>query len=221
MQKLLVIGGCTAVGKSNFALKLSEYLNMEIISADSIQVYKGLEIATSKPTLQEQQKCKHHLIDIVSPFDNFNAYNFVEEAKKYIDSLIYGFDFETAKHKSNYDFYYVYLTDERENIYRKINIRVDKMIEKGLMNEVKALRKIGVTENCQCMQAIGYKEIWNYLDGEYSLEQAIDLIKKNTRNYAKRQNTWFSHNKDCVQWNVQDEEKLIDYLIKMYPEYKK
>lgn len=241
MQKLLVIGGCTAVGKSNFALKLSEYLNMEIISADSIQVYKGLEIATSKPTLQEQQKCKHHLIDIVSPFDNFNAYNFVEEAKKsiqlisnkgklpvivggtglYIDSLIYGFDFETAKHKSNYDFYYVYLTDERENIYRKINIRVDKMIEKGLMNEVKALRKIGVTENCQCMQAIGYKEIWNYLDGEYSLEQAIDLIKKNTRNYAKRQNTWFSHNKDCLQWNVKDEEKLIDYLIKMYPEYKK
>ena len=178
MQKLLVIGGCTAVGKSNFALKLSEYLNMEIISADSIQVYKGLEIATSKPTLQEQQKCKHHLIDIVSPFDNFNAYNFVEEAKKsiqlisnkvklpvivggtglYIDSLIYGFDFETSKKISNYDVYYIYLTDERENIYRKINIRVDKMIEKPLfgmfgpakINVLKlnvALEKINPTVN--------------------------------------------------------------------------
>ena len=115
MQKILIIAGCTAVGKSAFALELSNFLDMDIVSADSIQVYKGIEVATSKPTKQEERICKHHLINIVSPFEKFNAFDFVQKAKEciteiaskgklpvivggtglYIDSLLYGFDFQS------------------------------------------------------------------------------------------------------------------------------
>lgn len=240
-QKLLVISGCTAVGKSDFALELSKFLNMEIISADSIQVYKGVEIATSKPTRAEQKICKHHLINIISPFETFNAYDFVNLAKQaitdiakqnklpvivggtglYIDSLLYGFDFETDKKSTSYDYKYILLNNDREEIYRRINLRVDKMISNGLINEVKALRNIGVTQDCQCMQAIGYKEIWAYLEGEIGLDEAISLIKKNTRNYAKRQLTWFRHERNLEEWQVKDKKKLIDYLVNYYKEYKK
>ena len=240
-QKLLVISGCTAVGKSDFALELSKSLNMEIISADSIQVYKGIEIATSKPSQKEQQICKHHLINIISPFETFNAFDFVNLAKKsivdiakqqklpvivggtglYIDSLLYGFDFETSQKNTIYNYKYILLNNDREEIYRRINLRVDKMLNNGLVNEVKALRNIGVTQDCQCMQAIGYKEIWSYLEGEISLEDAITLIKKNTRNYAKRQLTWFRHEKNIEEWQVKDEQKLIDYLVNSYKEYVK
>ncbi len=240
-QKLLVISGCTAVGKSDFALELSKSLNMEIISADSIQVYKGIEIATSKPSQKEQQICKHNLINIISPFETFNAFDFVNLAKKsiidiakqqklpvivggtglYIDSLLYGFDFETSQKNTIYDYKYILLNNDREEIYRRINLRVDKMLNNGLVNEVKALRNIEVTQDCQCMQAIGYKEIWSYLEGEISLEDAITLIKKNTRNYAKRQLTWFRHEKNIEEWQVKDEQKLIDYLVNSYKEYVK
>ena len=240
-QKLLVISGCTAVGKSDFALELSKSLNMEIISADSIQVYKGIEIATSKPSQKEQQICKHHLINIISPFETFNAFDFVNLAKKsiidiaeqqklpvivggtglYIDSLLYGFDFETSQKNTLYDYKYILLNNDREEIYRRINLRVDKMLNNGLVNEVKALRNIGVTQDCQCMQAIGYKEIWSYLEGEISLDDAITLIKKNTRNYAKRQLTWFRHEKNIEEWQVKDEQQLIDYLVNFYKEYVK
>ena len=241
MQKLLIIAGCTAVGKSDFALKLSQKLNMEIISADSVQVYKGIEIATSKPTKQEMEKCKHHLVDFVSPFENYNAYNFVCDAKNaidliskqnklpvivggtglYIDSLLYGFDFAGTKNKPIFDFKYIFFNDNRETIYSKINQRVDKMLASGLVNEVKALRKIGVAKDCQCMQAIGYKEIWSYLEGEISLEDAVNLMKKNTRNYAKRQLTWFRQEQDKEEWLACDSEKLIDYLVNYFAEYKK
>ncbi len=241
MQKLLIIAGCTAVGKSDFAIKLSEQLNMEIISADSVQVYKGIEIATSKPTAQEKELCKHHLVNFVNPFENYNAYNFVCDAKRaietiakqnklpvivggtglYIDSLLYGFDFAGAKNSPNFDFKYIFLNDNRDTIYSKINLRVDKMLEKGLIDEVKALRNIGITIDCQCMQAIGYKEIWSYLDGEMSLQDSISLMKKNTRNYAKRQLTWFRQEQDAEEWLVANNLKLIDYLTKYFYEYKK
>ncbi len=240
MQELLAIGGCTAVGKSAFAIKLSKYLNMEIISADSVQVYKGLEIATSKPTKEERKLCKHHLVDIVGVFDTFNAYDFVSRAKKaidqinkqaklpvivggtglYIDSLLFGFDFQSKTKQKNYDYEYIFYNDEREKIYRRINIRVDKMMENGLVDEVKTLRNLGLTPSAQCMQAIGYKEIWAYLDGDYSLNEAIDLIKKNTRNYAKRQTTWFKNN-GATMWMAKEEDKLIEYIISRFPQYKK
>ncbi|MBR4270961.1 MAG: tRNA dimethylallyltransferase [Clostridia bacterium] len=240
MQDLLAIGGCTAVGKSAFALKLSEYLNMEIISADSVQVYKGLEIATSKPTHKERAICKHHLVDIIGLFDTFNAYDFVKKATQaideiaklnklpvivggtglYIDSLLFGFDFQSNKHQKNFDYEYIFYNDEREKIYRRINIRVDNMIKNGLVDEVKTLRSMGVSKNEQCMQAIGYKEIGDYLEGNCSLDEAITLIKKNTRNYAKRQTTWFKNN-GAVMWMTKDEDALIKYLLNRFSQYKK
>ncbi|MBQ7977323.1 MAG: tRNA dimethylallyltransferase [Clostridia bacterium] len=240
MQKLLIIGGSTAVGKSDFAINLSKFLNMEIISADSIQVYKGIEVATSKPSKEEQSQCKHHLVDFVSPFETFNAYDFVQNATKaleeivnsgklpvivggtglYIDSFVYGFDFEGSKTAPKFDYKYVFLNDDREVIYSKINHRVDKMIENGLVDEVKVLRKIGLTKDCQCMQAIGYKEIWDYLDGESTLDEAIELMKKNTRNYAKRQLTWFRNN-NSEEWHRKDVEKLTNLLVEYFIEYKK
>lgn len=241
MQKLLIIGGCTAVGKSAFALNLSEFINMEIISADSIQVYRGVEIATSKPTKAEIAKCPHHLVDILSPFDKFNAYDFVNLAKKsiveiaqrgnlpvivggtglYIDSLIYGFDFVSQDKKvPDYDIKFIFLEQEKPALYKKIDARVDKMMANGLVAEVKKLREIGVNETCQCMQAIGYKEIWQYLEGEFDLETAVNLIKRNTRNYAKRQITWFNHD-NCERYNVTELNNLLETLITEYAEYKK
>lgn len=241
MQKLLIIAGCTAVGKSDFALELSKYLRMEIISADSVQVYKGIEVATSKPTKKEEQICPHHLINVVTPFQKFNAYDFVILAKKYIveisargnlpvivggtglyiDSLIYGFDF-VSKEKivPDYDIKFIFLEQDKPALYRKIDQRVDKMIANGLVEEVKKLREIGVNLECQCMQAIGYKEIWQYLEGEITLDEAINLIKRNTRNYAKRQITWFNHN-DCERWNIAKKQELLENLINLYPEFQK
>ena len=240
MQDLLIIGGCTAVGKSAFALELSEKLNMEIISADSVQVYKGLEIATSKPTKEEMKKCFHHLVGIVSVFDTFNAYDFVVKAKEaidkiakkgklpcivggtglYIDSLIFGYDFSSSKKESNYDYEYIFYNDDREKIYRRINIRVDNMIKSGLVDEVKSLRSLGVTLDNQCMQAIGYKEMWQYLEGEITLAEAINLMKKNTRNYAKRQTTWFKNN-GSTMWMASQKEGLTNHILKRFDKYKK
>ena len=240
MQDLLILGGCTAVGKSAFALELSDKLNMEIISADSVQVYKGLEIATSKPTKLEQQKCKHHLINIVGLFDTFNAFDFVTKAKEaiafiakqnklpvivggtglYIDSLLWGYDFNSTEKKCDFNYEYIFFNDDREKIYRRINIRVDKMIKDGLVDEVKALRNLGLTKDSQCMQAIGYKEMWDYLDGVLNLEEAIALMKKNTRNYAKRQTTWFKNN-GSTEWQASQKDELINHLTKKFSKYAK
>lgn len=241
MQKILIIAGCTAVGKSAFALELSKHIRMEIISADSVQVYRGIEVATSKPSKKEIQTCPHHLINIVSPFEKFNAFDFVNLAKQaivdiadrgllpvvvggtglYIDSLILGFDFAGNKNpSSNYDTRFILLEQEKPKLYRKIDRRVDQMIAAGLVDEVKKLREIGLTPECQCMQAIGYREIWSYLEGEITLDQAISLIKQNTRNYAKRQITWFRHN-DCEKWHVDQLDTLRNELINYYCEYKK
>ena len=149
MQKVLIIAGCTAVGKSAFALELSKSINMEIISADSVQVYRGIEVATSKPTKAEERICPQHLINIVSPFEKFNAFNFVDLAKKaiaeiagrrnlpvvvggtglYIDSLIFGYDFVSDRtHLSDYEFKFVLIEQDRDILYSRINQRVDLMI---------------------------------------------------------------------------------------------
>ena len=242
MQKILIISGPTAVGKSDFALELSKFLNMEIISADSIQIYKGLEIATSKPTKEEMNICKHHLVNIISPFDKFNAYDYVKLAKQcvdyiaskgklpvivggtglYIDSFIKNFDFVSNNQKYLYDFKYIFLDTKREELYKKIDKRVDLWIEKGLVEEVKMLRAIGINSDYQCMQAIGYKELNTYFDNEsVNLDEIISLIKKNTRNYAKRQITWFKNNKLSIEVQMSQKNDLINSLIENYSEYKK
>ncbi len=215
-QKLLLIGGSTAVGKSKFALNLSKHLNMEIISADSVQVYKDLNLGTSKPTIEEKNACKIHLVDIKNPNEKFNAFDFVTLATKaiqeirekgklpvvvggtglYIEALLFAYSFEKQKEKqkqSKYDFRLYVLNQEREKLYQTINNRVDKMIENGLIYEVKLLKQSGLEKTCQSMQAIGYKQIYDYLDGEIALEKALQKMKQATRNYAKRQITWFKH----------------------------
>ncbi len=273
-NKIIIICGPTASGKSNLALSLAKMLNTEIISADSMYVYKDLNIGTAKPTPQEMQGVKHHLIDVVLPYDNFSVSDYRNLALPiindllskgkipiicggtgfYINSILYDFsygnseanleirdkymklanengneyvynilkecDIESAKKLHPNDLkrvvraleiyhsgvkksdikdqlvpkfdYKAYSIDfNREILYSRINKRVDIMIQNGLIDEVKNLLKNGVNKENQCMQAIGYKEIIDYIEGNCSLEKAIDDIKLNTRHYAKRQITYF------------------------------
>lgn len=240
---MLVIGGTTAVGKSALALALSQKLNIEIVSADSMQIYKSLDAGTSKPTSKEKNLCPHHMIDIVSPFENYNVYQFTNDAISvldgiwargnlpvvvggtglYIESLLknYTFSDKNKQQLPNCDVRLLCLTRDRDKLYARINERVDEMLDNGLVNEVKKLREIGLNMQHQCMQAIGYKEIWEYLEGEISLEQAIYDIKINSRHYAKRQITWFKH-MDCEWVDVdKDSDKLIQDLCEYYSEYQK
>lgn len=242
-QKILLIGGPTAVGKSDFALKLSQKLKMEIISADSVQVYKELNMGTSKPSQKEKEMCPHHLIDEVGYKDKFNAFDFVNLAKKYIEeiasrgnlpvivggtglymeSLLFAYSFKKEKenNESVYNYNLYILNQDRQKLYNKINLRVDKMLKNGLLDEVKSLIQMGVNENSQCLQAIGYKELVAYLNNQISYEEAVEKIKQGTRNYAKRQITWFKHMDGT--WVDVDEnlDKVIDNIVKIYYNYKR
>ncbi len=273
-NKILIICGPTASGKSDLALSLARSLNTEIVSADSMYIYKDLNIGTAKPTKQEMQGIKHHLIDVVSPYDNFSVSDYRNLALPiisdilsrgktpiicggtgfYINSILYDFSYgnseanleirdkymklatqngneyvynilkecdnETANKLHPNDLkrvvraleiyhsgtkksdikdqlvpkfdYLAYSIDfKREILYSRINNRVDIMVQKGLVAEVENLLNSGVTKNNQCMQAIGYKEIINYIEGNCTLDKAIEDIKLNTRHYAKRQITYF------------------------------
>lgn len=242
-QKLLLIGGSTAVGKSKFALELSNYLNMEIISADSVQVYKDLNLGTSKPTEEEKKQCKHHLVDIKNANEKFNAFDFVTmatsaiekiaEQKKlpvivggtglYMEALLYSYSFKKEKETKNskYDFKLYVLNQDRQKLYEKINTRTNQMIENGLIEEVKQLKQKGIDKSCQSMQAIGYREIYSYLNGEITLQEALEKMKQATRNYAKRQITWFKH-MDATWVDVDtDWNNAVDIILDYFSEYKK
>jgi tRNA dimethylallyltransferase len=283
-QKLLVIIGPTAVGKTNLSIEMAKRYDGEIISGDSMQIYRGMDIGTAKITEEEMQGIPHHLIDIKEPEESFSVAEFQllvrakinEIAKRgklpiivggtglYIQSVIYDYQFsdvpgdeafrlkleERAKqignealykelqavdpesaaqiHPNNvrrviraleifhltgktmqdfqrkqqpdllYDTALVGLSMEREKLYDRINQRVDIMVEQGLLEEVKSLYNQGL-RNCQSIQAIGYKEIYDYLDGSVPWEEAVEQLKQNSRRYAKRQLTWF-RNKMDVQW---------------------
>ena len=283
-QKLLVIIGPTAVGKTNLSIEMAKRYNGEIISGDSMQIYRGMDIGTAKITKDEMQGIPHHLIDIKEPEENFSVAEFQllvrakinEIAKRgklpiivggtglYIQSVIYDYQFsdvpgdeafrleleERAKqignealykelqavdpesaaqiHPNNvrrviraleifhltgktmqdfqrkqqpdlmYETALVGLSMEREKLYERINRRVDIMVEQGLLEEVKSLYNQGL-RNCQSIQAIGYKEIYDYLDGSVTWEEAVEQLKQNSRRYAKRQLTWF-RNKMDVEW---------------------
>lgn len=283
-QKLLVIIGPTAVGKTNLSIEMAKRYNGEIISGDSMQIYRGMDIGTAKITKEEMQGIPHHLIDIKNPEENFSVAEFQllvrakinEIAKRgkfpiivggtglYVQSVIYDYQFsdvpgdetlrkeleERAKeignealykelqeidpesatqiHPNNvrrviraleifqltgktmkefqsnqqpdllYETALVGLTMDREMLYDRINRRVDLMIKQGLLDEVKSLYQKGLRE-CQSIQAIGYKEIYDYLDGKMTWDDAVEQLKQNSRRYAKRQMTWF-RNKMDVQW---------------------
>lgn len=278
MNKLILISGPTGVGKSSLAIELAKILDTEIISADSMQIYKGFNIGTAKVTEEEMQGIKHHMIDIVEANDNFSVKEYREMAYKiidklhaenkipivvggtglYINSLIYNLNFDDnnadedirnmlnnmleekgieyirkiLKHvdeesynklhlndykrnvraleyflcknekfseKENqfrvdngkYEWYLYALTRDRADLYKDIDARVDEMVREGLLDEFETLKKLGVKDDAQSMTAIGYKELVKYKNGVYDLDTAINLIKQHSRNYAKRQLTWF------------------------------
>lgn len=284
-NKLVILTGPTAVGKTALSIELAKKLNGEIISADSIQVYKYLDIGSAKIMPEEMEGIPHHLIDFLEPTTGFNVADFKEMAKKtildiqsrgkipiivggtgfYIQAVLRDIDFskedendyrneleelykekgadylhnmlmevdsESANniHKNNvkrviraleyyhvnkskisdhneeqqqkqspYNFAYFVLNCDREKLYNNINKRVDIMLEQGLVDEVSMLvNKYGLTKDMLSMQGIGYKEMLQYLDGEMSLEEAIDLLKQNTRHFAKRQLTWFRREKEVI-----------------------
>lgn len=290
MKDVIIIAGPTAVGKTSLSINLAKKLNTEIISADSMQIYKKMDIGTAKITKEEMQGIKHHLIDIIEPYESFSVQQFQNMAlqiisdihKKnkipiivggtglYIDSLTHNFDFVNVKpnyelrkeleeiYKSNpkilldrvmdidnklyshlsindmkkliraievyeeagkkieydrfvennqYKYHLFVLNDDRQNLYNRINKRVDLMIENGLIDEVKNVYKIA-DENSQSMKAIGYREVIPYLKGEISFEEMLGKLKQDSRNYAKRQLTWFRRN-EFSNW-IDIREKSID-----------
>lgn len=275
MPKVVVICGATASGKTALSVACAKKLNSEIISADSMLIYKGLDIGTAKPDIEERGGIVHHLIDVVSPKESFSVSDYEDMALPvlerllaegktpivcggtgfYINSLLYKSQFGniganeeirqryeklseehgkkyvhdilkekdpesaeklhpndikrvvraleifdvTGKAKSEQrdepvprlDFVAVSIDYPRETLYKRINLRVDEMFSRGLMQEVQALLANGVAENMQCMQGIGYKEVAEGLKMGYSEDEIKELVKKNTRNYAKRQITFF------------------------------
>ena len=297
MKNLVVITGPTAVGKTNISIKLAKEINGEIISADSIQVYKDLDIGSAKITEEEMDGVKHYLIDVLEPTDEFDIYTFKNLAEKaideiytkgkipiivggtgfYIQSVLYDIDFEEThvdiqyrkeleelvglygneyihkmledvdpeyaasihpnnvkrviralefyhenniplsehnkeqkENESPYNFTYYVLNDDRDVLYERINKRVDKMFDDGLIDEVKSL---SLDESNQSMQGIGYKEVLEYLNGNVSLDECKELIKKNTRHFAKRQLTWFRHEKVVQMIDYRDFDRDIDKVL--------
>lgn len=216
-----MILGATATGKSALALRLAEILGTEIISADSMAVYKNFNIGTAKPSVQELQRVKHHLIDILEPDERFSVVEFVQLASEliteinsrgkipivaggtglYIQALLEGYNFSaTSKSQSKffsdtgelrYDALVIGLTAERAELYRRINERTKKMFDAGLVSEVQKLLESGVSPNAQAMLGIGYKETVEYLRGDLSLDEAVSKVSQATRNFAKRQLTWY------------------------------
>ena len=286
---IIILTGPTAVGKTNLSIDLAKELNAEIISADSMQIYKYMDIGSAKITIDEMQGVKHYLVDEVTPDYVFSVSEFQKRADDYIqkinkdnkkvlvtggtglylNSLIYNMDFaksdannelreklrieleengidymhnklkeldpEAAQriHKNNtkrviralevclsgekmndlskdlkfnekYNPIIIVLNREREHLYERINKRVDIIMDNGLIDEVKNLLKMGYTKDMISMQGIGYKEIIKYLDGEYTLDEAIDIIKRDSRRYAKRQLTWFRRYDDAKWFNLDE-----------------
>lgn len=308
-KPIVVLTGPTAVGKTELSIQLAKAIGGEIISADSMQVYKYMDVGSAKITPEEMDGVRHYLVDELEPFDEFHVVKFQEYAKKYlneiyahgkipiiaggtgfyIQALLNDIDFteqesdsayrkelealaeehgnqylhdrlkevdpESAEaiHPNNrkrviraleffqetggkisehnakeqmrtspYNFAYFVLNDERSHLYKRIDARVDKMIEDGLEAEVRRLKEMGCTKDIVAMQGIGYKEMLSYLDGSYSLEEAVYIIKRETRHFAKRQITWFKRERDVIWLNKNEfdykNEAILAYMIKILKE---
>lgn len=275
-NKVLIFAGPTAVGKTEYAIRIARHFGGEIISADSMQIYKDLNIGSAKPTPEERSQAVHHLIDFVDPREFFTAADYQHHALKiinglckenifpivsggtglYLNSIMYDMDFtaeaadmdyranleilaaekgnnhvyemlkktdpaaaerlhpnnirrviralevaelhgksiddfEKLKPRKGFDFIVVTLLRDRDELYFRINKRVDLLMERGLLSEVQSLINSGLKIEDISMKGIGYKELFDYINGEVDLESAVDNIKRNTRRYAKRQMTWF------------------------------
>lgn len=303
-KPLIILAGPTAVGKTSLSVRIAERIGAEIISADSMQVYRYMDIGSAKIMPEEMQGIPHYLLDVLNPAEEFNVVRFKQMAgeaadqiyKKskipmivggtgfYIQALLYDIDFvendgdisfrkmlekkaasgegetlyrqlqecdpaaagqihpnnikrviralefyyqtgkkisehnETERQKeSPYNYAYFILTDERSRLYERIDRRVDQMMEQGLTDEVRALRDMGVPRNATSMQGLGYKELYAYLDGEYTLEEAVRVIKRDTRHFAKRQLTWFKREREVIWLDRsafgQNEEIIMQEMI--------
>lgn len=304
-KPMIILTGPTAVGKTKASIALAKSIGGEIISADSMQVYKYMDIGSAKIRPEEMDGVLHYLIDELEPDEEFHVVRFQEMAKQalekiyanghipivvggtgfYIQALLYDIDFtqsnedssyreeleRTAKEKgaeylheklrevdeksaetihannvkrviraleffkqtgqkisehneaerakkSPYDFCYFVLTDERNNLYDRIDKRVDQMMQDGLLQEVKQLKERGYTKEMVSMQGLGYKELLEYLDGNCTLEEAVYILKRDTRHFAKRQLTWFRRERDVIwidkkQYHY-EENQIVDAMIK-------
>ena len=299
---LLIIAGPTATGKSASAVELALRMGGEVVSADSMQVYRGMDIGSAKVTREEMRGVPHHLIDCVDPDETWNVVRFKEQASLavrdiadrgklpivcggtgfYIQALLYDIDFtqmeenaplrkrlsdmaaekgpeavhallaqrdpasaaaihpgnvkrviralefieesgrsiaahnaEQREKQSAYRSVFFVLTMDRAKLYERIDRRVDIMMQQGLLEEVTRLRDMGIARDSTAMQGIGYKQIYGFLEGEYDLEEAVRLIKRDTRHFAKRQLTWFRREKE-VLWVDTDRfanrEEMWDYM---------
>lgn len=291
MKPLVILAGPTAVGKTDLSIRLAKQINGAIISADSMQVYKDMDIGSAKVMPEEMQGVPHYLIDCLEPSEPFHIVRFQQMAKEalaeiyakgqipivaggtgfYIQALLYDIDFsnqdcdeayrqelskfakehgnealheklkdidpvsyetihannskrviralefyhitgkpisahneEEHQKSSPYNFAYFVLTDDRKTLYDRIDRRVDLMMEKGLVEEVRALYDKGYRRNMVSMQGLGYKEILDYLEGKCTLEEAVYVIKRETRHFAKRQLTWFRRERDVIWLNRPD-----------------
>ena len=302
-RPLIILTGPTAVGKTALSVKLAKAINGSIISADSMQVYRGMDIGSAKVTKEEMDGVRHYLIDVLDPDEEFHVVRFQQMAKDameeiyqdgkipiltggtgfYIQSVLYDIDFtsqqedvqyrkkleQTAREKGNvflhemlqevdpvsaekihannlkrviralefyektgtpisehnekeaakespYAFCYFVLNDNRQRLYARIEQRIDLMLEQGLVDEVKRLKEKGYHRGMVSMQGLGYKEILAWLDGEISYEEAVYILKRDTRHFAKRQLTWFRREKNVIWVDKDrfdyDDDKILSFM---------
>jgi tRNA dimethylallyltransferase len=296
--RLIVIVGPTAVGKTELTIRLARECDGEVISADSMQVYRFMDIGTAKPTVEERSLVHHHLIDVVNPDEQFNAAIFIEMARKiirelhsrkkpifvvggtglYVRALIGGlfkgpdadqglrkayrqelaqfgkeYLYEKLKEKDreaaaqidkndvvriiralevmelsgesivrkqkdhrfndrHYEYTKIGLTAERSRLYERIDQRTEKMIKDGFIEEVRSLLSMGYSETLKPMQSLGYKHIVKYIKGSYTLYDALRIIKRDTRHFAKRQMTWFGKDQDVIWFNPADMDDIREKI---------
>lgn len=231
-EKVAVILGPTATGKSRVGIEIAKALDGEIISGDSMLVYRTMDIGTAKPSAEELAMVPHHLIDILEPGERFNVYQFQQKAGElitkinsrghlpvivggtglYIQALLEDYDFDAPdgnqKRPGKYDSVVFGLKMERQFLYRRIEERVDAMLGAGLEKEVRGLLEKGLDPGCQSMRSIGYRQMIWYLKDGMPYDEMVAKLKQATRNFAKRQFTWYRH-MDYVEWfNI---EENLDY----------
>ena len=308
-RPLIILTGPTAVGKTAASIGLAKAVEGEIISADSMQVYRGMDIGSAKISRKEMDGVRHYLVDVLEPEEEFNVVKFQRLARQaaeeiysrnkipivvggtgfYIQALLYDIDLtendgdislrqeleKTAEEKgpeylhqllqevdpqaardlhpnnikrviralefyrqtgqkisehnrkerakeSPYRYAYFVLTDDRARLYDRIDRRVDAMMEAGLLEEVRSLRDRGVKRTCTSMQGLGYKELYACLEGECSLDEAVRIIKRDTRHFAKRQHTWFRRERDVIWLDkgrfLQDEGRILQEMLRCLKE---
>ena len=307
---MIIIEGPTAVGKSDIAVELAKIIGGEIVSADSMQVYRGMDIGTGKIRKEEMSGIPHYMLDVTDPSDDYDISRYAASAKEacmdisargkypiicggtgfYIQAVVKDIDFskgspetsyrreleEYAKEHGNahlhdmlakvdppsaraihpnnvkkviraleyyrmagerlsdknerdrrkespYDVLEFFINENRKVLYEKIEKRIDRMMDEGLVDEVRHLREAGLQKDCVSMQGLGYKEIIEYLDGDVTLDAAVDTLKKRTRHYAKRQVTWFTHQGDPVEIRREehgnDNRQIAEYIAGIIKEH--